>query len=377
MNIKIGRNEKCPCGSGLKYKKCHLGSSTNPFATRLLKKESIEQNGLLTGRPMISAEFKGQRLVAVGGKVYTNIPSDATFQDFLIIHLKDVVGLPWGLEESKKPKDQQHIIIQWIAEMAELLNKSQYRFKHNGQEASAAQRSGNVQALLSLAYDVYSVYHCTELPDELISRLKNNDQFQGAKYEIAVAAIFARAGFNIEWFSKSSKKQGEFIATHKKMGEKITIEAKSRHRDGVLNRAGVPKELEEMKTQVGQLFNKALEKPDEGNPFMIFIDVNLPLTDGVTDLQKKWVKDIKKMLDTHPRGTKEKPAPFTSLFVTNFSWHYHGTDTALRKGEMITIVPLFPKFALQNQEMFELLRKACEQYGTVPATFPADQSFSR
>jgi len=22
---KIGRNEPCPCGSGLKYKKCHLG----------------------------------------------------------------------------------------------------------------------------------------------------------------------------------------------------------------------------------------------------------------------------------------------------------------------------------------------------------------
>lgn len=22
--MKIGRNEKCPCGSGLKFKKCHL-----------------------------------------------------------------------------------------------------------------------------------------------------------------------------------------------------------------------------------------------------------------------------------------------------------------------------------------------------------------
>jgi uncharacterized protein YecA (UPF0149 family) len=25
QRIKIGRNDPCPCGSGLKFKKCHLG----------------------------------------------------------------------------------------------------------------------------------------------------------------------------------------------------------------------------------------------------------------------------------------------------------------------------------------------------------------
>ncbi|WP_408627122.1 SEC-C metal-binding domain-containing protein [Azospira inquinata] len=24
---KIGRNDLCPCGSGMKYKKCHLGKA--------------------------------------------------------------------------------------------------------------------------------------------------------------------------------------------------------------------------------------------------------------------------------------------------------------------------------------------------------------
>ncbi len=28
---KIGRNDLCPCGSGLKYKKCHLGLDVNEF----------------------------------------------------------------------------------------------------------------------------------------------------------------------------------------------------------------------------------------------------------------------------------------------------------------------------------------------------------
>lgn len=29
MNRKIGRNDPCPCGSGRKYKHCHLGSDTS------------------------------------------------------------------------------------------------------------------------------------------------------------------------------------------------------------------------------------------------------------------------------------------------------------------------------------------------------------
>jgi hypothetical protein len=28
--IKIGRNDACPCGSGKKYKKCHLAMGTSP-----------------------------------------------------------------------------------------------------------------------------------------------------------------------------------------------------------------------------------------------------------------------------------------------------------------------------------------------------------
>lgn len=30
MSAKIGRNEPCPCGSGKKYKHCHLGQDDDP-----------------------------------------------------------------------------------------------------------------------------------------------------------------------------------------------------------------------------------------------------------------------------------------------------------------------------------------------------------
>lgn len=28
--MKVGRNDLCPCGSGLKFKKCHLGKEVKP-----------------------------------------------------------------------------------------------------------------------------------------------------------------------------------------------------------------------------------------------------------------------------------------------------------------------------------------------------------
>lgn len=43
--MKIGRNDRCPCGSGLKYKKCHLGRPLHvfpePFKERSIKERNI------------------------------------------------------------------------------------------------------------------------------------------------------------------------------------------------------------------------------------------------------------------------------------------------------------------------------------------------
>lgn len=43
--MKIGRNDRCPCGSGLKYKKCHLGKPLevfpDPFNGRSIKERNI------------------------------------------------------------------------------------------------------------------------------------------------------------------------------------------------------------------------------------------------------------------------------------------------------------------------------------------------
>ena len=43
MNLKAGRNEPCPCGSGKKYKKCCMqAKEINENAKRSLKEKLIE-----------------------------------------------------------------------------------------------------------------------------------------------------------------------------------------------------------------------------------------------------------------------------------------------------------------------------------------------
>ena len=61
-------------------------------------------------------------------------------------------------------------------------------------------RPGNLefQALTALSYDVYTLRNAGALPQRLVVRLRSHAEFQGAKYEIAVAAIIRRAGFRLE-----------------------------------------------------------------------------------------------------------------------------------------------------------------------------------
>lgn len=79
MPTRPGRNDPCPCGSSKKFKKCHLGSESRitssvqvdpAYRQRRMEAARIQrerQQGL--GRPIIAAEFKGERFVAVKNRL--------------------------------------------------------------------------------------------------------------------------------------------------------------------------------------------------------------------------------------------------------------------------------------------------------------------
>lgn len=328
--------------------------------------EQIDYKGRLVGRPFIQTEFQGKRVRAVGSRLYHSLPLEETFHEFLIRLLKDVVGMSWGQSETQKPPQEQHIIVKWIKEMGELCKSGMGRPEDDKGIIKSTEPTGNVQSLLCLAYDIYIVMHCVDLPDALVARLKNKDNFQGARYEIAIAAIFARAGFDIEWVEDKIHKHCEFIATHKQTKEKIAVEAKSRHRPGVLETEGVTPDFSTIKTGIERVYNRALKQQPSSIPFLVFIDLNFPITPELPPFQKKWFPELRALVEKHGKPTPENPDKITALFITNFSWHYYGKQSGMQKSESLIVVPKYAINPVSNFGLLQLLYEATNQYGIVP-----------
>src|SRR5437660_12327052 len=116
---KIGRNDPCPCGSGKKFKKCYGGISAEtvsqlpPLSKKALEakieqikafqKQREQQQGL--GKSIISLEFHGYRVVAVGSKLFYS-QRWKTFHDFLYHYVKTVLGSDRGNSELRKPREK-------------------------------------------------------------------------------------------------------------------------------------------------------------------------------------------------------------------------------------------------------------------------------
>jgi hypothetical protein len=181
-------------------------------------------------------------------------------------------------------------------------------------------------AFLWVAYDLYTLEHHALLQSKLVERLKNRAQFQGARYELSVAAAFVRAGFNVtlEDETDSETSHCEFSATHKATRGAYSVEAKSRHRDGYLGRAGTPKPVAEINADVYALLQRALRKRAEHDR-VVFIDLNIP-PDDRTLLEADWFKRVAEQMSRLQASQEGKPYPPAFLFFTNHPYHYVDND---------------------------------------------------
>ncbi len=115
----IGRNEKCSCGSGRKFKHCCLNKKKIQVPLEVLHnfKERQEREVRIKDkygmvRPIISTDYQGQKVIAVGERLYFN-PKWKTFVDFLHDYIKDVFGAAWWNIERSKPSNLKSIVHQW------------------------------------------------------------------------------------------------------------------------------------------------------------------------------------------------------------------------------------------------------------------------
>jgi hypothetical protein len=325
---KIGRNEPCPCGSGRKYKKCHASPggppAGRPFAAPNLQhvleqmraSERIRQVQQGLGRPIVALKSGDRQIVAVGNKVYFS-DKWKTFPDFLADYAKQKLGSDWGNAEIGKPLAKRHPVMQWYDAYCKY---QQATIKTPG-EVSTANVTGTVACYLGLAYGLYLLDHNVEIQERLIGRLKDPANFQGAFYELFVANILIRAGFQLtlEDESDGKSKHCEFAAVSRQTGKKYWVEAKMGSAAGVLGKTHL--DGGSGRKALGRLIpnlNNALAKP-AADERLIFIDLNVePKFDR--DNKPTWGDTAVKRIERYEANELPKGAS-AYLFVTNIGFH--------------------------------------------------------
>ena len=238
---------------------------------KALEEQRIAQQGF--GKPIISTEFKGTRLVVIGSEIF-DAGNCKTFHEVLPVYLWMLLGEEWIKKELGKELATRHPILQWHDTMIAYQSE-------NIQGPGKIQTTSNIgaiSAVLGISYNLYLMAHNSELQEKLIKRLKDFNQFLGAHYETQVTAFCIQAGFEItlEDEDDPNSTHCEFTATNIKSGRKFSVEAKARthgKNSGAIS---------------SQLYS-ALKKSAEYER-IIFININSP--EKTTDLESaKWVHE--------------------------------------------------------------------------------------
>lgn len=288
----------------------------------------------------------GRRVVAVWNRML-QLSANATYHDFLGLYLGLAFGEDWWQSESAKSAESAHQLVLWERKLR------QFERQHmRGVGLQSAPIKGVIGHFYRLAFDLHTIEHQGLLQRSLIKRLKNPDQFQGARYEVAVSAAFVRGAFKVrlEAEGKGPDKLCEFVATHNTSGASYAVEAKSRHLPGILGRPAQPARAQTVEPNVTGLITKALQKKAE-HTRVICVDVNVPQAEGSSP-PTTWgpvVRTQVKALENAGHG----PA---ILIFTNSPSHYLGDGDVVR-GDAAMIMGLSePRFQPQDiksvQEFF-------------------------
>jgi hypothetical protein len=309
-----------------------------------------------------SVIWDGHRWRAVFNRLYYR-PPEETFHEFLISVVQWTFGETWWKRQIRTPEKDRHVIVKWKYLFAALTKASP---KDSAGPPYATPANGPVWALLSLGYDLFCLQAKNKLPDFLVERLRENSSYQGARYEVAVAAIVMRSGFDVRFLdgTEMSEKHCEFIATHRTQRIQIGVEAKSRRRPGSIHEPGDFSESEDARG-LENLVRQAKKQRPSALPFLIFVDLNLPVSPGLKVEDRPWMRDAKVVIDRLGPASADSPDPFSALVLTNYSFHYGSANEAVPKPEWGVIVPTYPCQQL-DQRLINILMETLDRYSSIP-----------
>ncbi len=316
-------------------------------------------------KPIIHTNHKEYRFVAVGSTVFHS-DKWRTFPDFLFEFVWQIFGADWYEIENKKRLEDQNEIVKWFNKSLEFSSTQEL----NGEGLIIANPNGSTSAYLLFAYDLFTVLHNNFNVQQLIVRLKDKIQFQGARYELFCLAACIRGGFDIilEDEKNNTTKHVEFKITDKENNLTFSVEAKSKHRSGLLGQPGERIPDEELKVgKITQLVNNAISK-DSNNPLIIFLEFNLPpeYADFVIG-GKSWKKVFQ--IFEKIKKTSDGKDLFNLVVMTNHPHHY-GDDNSPDPDRIYSLVySTNPKNIIKDKKSFDKVIIAALQYGNVPNNF--------
>lgn len=397
---ELGRNDPCFCGSGRKYKKCCLPHERTPNLRPITDGQFSPKEVAEIEQLRIKMERERQERQAVlrqfgiyielinpishqgrthyihAGAVASIGKENATYHEILIYNLQQVLGVEWWNDQVAKPWDEMHHIARCFKHVSDTV-KDRSLWEPVTDAVSAKITDGYAKYLLNLAFDIFILSHTKNTPPpDWIERLKSYDQFEGKRYEISVASIFARAGCKLEYLSdeRGKAKHPEFKATLPETDDTAYVEAKARTKAGTLHTKGTFDLKKATQLRLVPLANAALQKETEGQPYFIFVDANFPENLIPATPGKHWIEKVIDSLGDHMgKPTPEKPFKYNFLAVTNYSYHYDKEGDATDRNSVCS-VPLYSAAPLAGENMAKKMpgtlalriMDAVKGYGVVP-----------
>jgi hypothetical protein len=378
----LGISDPCPCRGGRTFGECCLRDGRATYQsgipvikvpnlpaelTEFLAAESRRQERFGEVLPVIQTDWRGYKFVAVGKRLlWSN--KWKTPADFLTDYLAFILTQEWGQAELAKPLTARHPVMQWYDGMCRFKARNQVHQQASPAGLFAVDPSGAMRAYLLLAYDLYTLHRHSALQDRLVCRLRNSSQYQGARHELFAAATCIRAGFDIEHEDEldGASKHAEFTAVHLRTGARFSVEAKSRHRKGVLGEVGAREPDTWVRIRVGHLVNEALKKPRK-HPFVIFLDLNLPPS-SLAPGTEQWFRKVidRQLLDIDRKGEDD---PWDLIVFSNYPDHYATGHEPAPDGYALGLFGKNPRIGSHPRLELIAISSAANKFGTLPNQF--------
>jgi hypothetical protein len=309
-------------------------------------------------RSPLVQQIDGMRIVVAGTQIF-EIPSAWSFHEFLLGYGQSQLGGDWITNNAENHPLVTHLV------------KGKAGIRPTGVSDGkfvAAIMNDDLFAFLSFAYDLFTLADNAEVQKSLFDRLRKPDQYQGARYEMFVAASLLRAGFKIafEDESDSTTSHCEFTATSEQTNRSFSVEAKSRHRKSPdFYDKTIPR------SEMYRLMQSALAK-NASHERIIFGDVNLP-PDDKPIFQQNWHQEVAATLNQlEQKQRKNDPWPQAIVFFTNRKTSPWPSKTARGNSTVLLTAINHPLFKVEeNREVVE------RKYPEIGTLFHAANELSR